>query len=182
MSAPNLLIIKLCLIGLISCNQAISNESDFVSSKDVQENSNTAGETHLQPRDSYDTLKRIELGSGLAVYYTKSKDAQEILFTNGKNILNRQPFPRQDEVSGISLNYFKKMDDDLVISFEYGSVNYFNKNLYFRLNDKTNPFQLYRIETDSFNKHSPEDWHHTDTVLKAKIPIKNFNITNYINN
>lgn len=116
----------------------------------------------------------------LKVIYVRSFEYRQINFLYKDSLLHSTKFPSQEEVSGISMNYVRNEDDKLVISFDYGSVNYYDKALYFNVEKEEKTFTLYRVKESTFNKGRPENVKQKDVNLKSKLPLKEFELVDFI--
>jgi hypothetical protein len=144
--------------------------------ENVFNQTNQESETQRKMDSNYVAL----FENGLKVIYARSFENRQINFLYHDSLLHSTKFPSQEEVSGISMNYVRNEDNKLVISFDYGSVNYFDKTLYFRVGKEEKTFTLYRVKESTFNKGNTENVKHTDTILKNKIRLQDFELVDFI--
>ncbi|OOG76490.1 hypothetical protein [Algoriphagus sp. A40] len=104
-------------------------------------------------------------------YYQESKSKYVSIFNENK-LFKEVNLPSQLDYSGFSLNGFLKTEKGFVVSVEYGSVNYFQKEFFFQC--KQDGFILYKIRTTSFNKRNPSKEFVLDSILSSPMALKDF--------
>ena len=108
----------------------------------------------------------------LEVDYDQESKSKFISIFNENKIYKRVNLPSQLDYSGFSLNGFLKTEKGFVVSVEYGSINYYQKEFYFQC--KQNGFNLYQIRTSSFNKIDPSKESVLDSMLSSQMSLKDF--------
>jgi hypothetical protein len=105
-----------------------------------------------------------------------SEEVRQLLCMRNDILIHTIDVPNSLDCSGFSINWIKKNRQGFEISIEYGTVNYWHKIFYFIYINES--FYLYKIESGTFNKNSPELYYkQSDTV--NLLPINKFSITNY---
>lgn len=100
------------------------------------------------------------------------KKSKFISIINSNKIYKRINLPSQLDYSGFSLNGFLRTNNGFVVSVEYGSINYYQKDFYFKC--EHNGFNLYQIRTSSFNKRDPSKEFVLDSILSSQTSLKDF--------
>lgn len=108
----------------------------------------------------------------LEVDYDQELKSKYISVFNENKIYKKVNLPSQLDYSGFSLNGFLKTEKGFVVSVEYGSINYYQKEFYFQC--KQNGFNLYQIRTSSFNKRNPSKETVLDSILSPQMALKDF--------
>ncbi|MFL9836046.1 hypothetical protein ABS768_00960 [Flavobacterium sp. ST-75] len=73
-----------------------------------------------------------------------------------------------EDYSGFSVDELKETHEGFLVSIEYGSIIYNRKTFYFIFKDNT--FYLQKIHSSWFDKHQPNDFFESDSVLNT--PVK----------
>ncbi|QDH80428.1 hypothetical protein FKX85_15815 [Echinicola soli] len=125
-----------------------------------------------QLKELSDTLVVICNGEEYRLEVDYDQESKFIRVFNENKIYKRVNLPSQLDYSGFSLNGFLKTEKGFIVSVEYGSINYYQKEFYFQC--KQNGFNLHQIRTSSFNKRDPSKESVQDSILSSQMSLKDF--------
>lgn len=91
--------------------------------------------------------------------------------------------PTDSDAMGFSMRPPEKTKEGFKIIIEYGSRNYYRKQLFFIC--KEGDFYLYKVNVESFDKNNPQsvdNWDRKEIKVEPNLPIEKFSIFDYLVN